>query len=157
MMPGGAEARAKLEQAETDMGVALGTIRVLLIDDNAFMRETVAAMLRDIGFRDVTESGGGHDALRQLELANPGLIICDIEMQPMDGLQFVEALRAHAWPRAKEIPVIFLTVHTDAPTVKRALKLGIDAYVVKPVQKKQLEARIITVLENALVRRPKPA
>jgi len=137
------------------MGVALGTIRALVIDDNDFMRETIAAMLRDIGFRDVTEARDGHDALRQLELANPGLIICDIEMKPMDGLDFVEALRAHAWPRAKEIPVIFLTVHTEAPIVKRAAKLGVDAYVVKPVQKKQLEARIITVLENALVRRPR--
>jgi two-component system chemotaxis response regulator CheY len=137
------------------MGVALGTIRVLVIDDNDFMRETIAAMLRDIGFRDVTEARDGHDALRQLELANPGLIICDIEMKPMDGLDFVEALRVHAWPRAKEIPVIFLTVHTEAPIVKRAAKLGVDAYVVKPVQKKQLEARIITVLENALVRRPR--
>jgi two-component system chemotaxis response regulator CheY len=137
------------------MGVALGTIRVLLIDDNAFMREAVATMLRDIGFRDVTEAGDGNSALRQLELSNPGLIICDIEMQPMDGLQFVETLRAHSWHRAKEIPVIFLTVHTEAPIVKRAAKLGADAYVVKPVQKKQLEARIITVLENALVRKPR--
>jgi two-component system chemotaxis response regulator CheY len=136
------------------MGVAVGTVRVLLIEDNDFMRETVASMLRDIGFRDVTEAVDGHDALRQLELANPGLIICDISMQPMDGLQFVEALRQHEWPRAREIPIVFLTVHTEAPIVKRAVKLGVEAYVVKPVQKKQLEARVLTVLENALVRRP---
>lgn len=138
------------------MGVAVGTVRVLLIEDNDFMRATVASMLRDIGFRDITEAGDGHDALRQLELANPGVIICDIEMEPMDGLQFVEALRQHAWPRAREIPIVFLTVHTEAPIVKRAVKLGVEAYVLKPVQKKQLEARVVTVLENALVRRPNP-
>ena len=136
------------------MGVAFGTIRVLVIDDNDFMREAVAAMLRELGFRDVTQASDGYDALRQLELANPGLIICDISMKPMDGLEVVEQLRQHGWHRAKEIPVIFLTVHTEAQIVKRAMKLGVDAYVVKPVQKKQLEARITTVLENALVRRP---
>lgn len=135
------------------MGVAVGTIRVMVIDDNDFMRETVATMLRDIGFRDISQAQDGNDALRQIELANPGLIICDINMKPMDGLSFVEALRQHSWPRATEIPVIFLTVHTEAAIVKRAAKLGVEAYVVKPVQKKQLEARILTVLENALVRR----
>jgi two-component system chemotaxis response regulator CheY len=136
------------------MGVALGTIRVLVIEDNDFMRETVASMLREIGFREVAEARDGNDALRQLETVNPGLIICDIEMKPMDGLEFVQTLRDHTWPRAKEIPVIFLTGHTEAPIVKRALKLGVNAYVVKPVQRKQLEARVVTVLENALVRRP---
>jgi two-component system chemotaxis response regulator CheY len=136
------------------MGVALGTIRVLVIEDNDFMRETVASMLREIGFREVAEAQDGNDALRQLEAVNPGLIICDIEMKPMDGLEFVQALRDHTWPRAKEIPVIFLTGHTEAPIVRRALKLGVSAYVVKPVQRKQMEARVVTVLENALVRRP---
>ncbi|MBI1779618.1 MAG: response regulator [Proteobacteria bacterium] len=135
------------------MGVAVGSIRVLLIDDNDFMRETVASMLRDIGFRDISQARDGDDALRQLKQANPGLIICDIAMQPMDGLQFVEALRKHSWPRAAEIPVILLTVHTEAPIVKQAVKLGVEAYVVKPVQRKELEARVVTVLENALVRR----
>ena len=136
------------------MGVALGTIRVLAIEDNDFMRETLVTMLRDLGFRDIAEAHDGNDALHQLELANPGLIICDVAMQPMDGLQFVEALRAHAWHAAKQVPVIFLTAHTEAPIVKRAVKLGVEAYVVKPVQKKQLEARILTVLENAGARRP---
>jgi YesN/AraC family two-component response regulator len=46
-----------------------------------------------------------------------------------------------------------MTVHTEAPIVKRAAKLGVEAYVVKPVQKKQLEARILTVLENTAARR----
>jgi len=135
------------------MGVSVATIRVLVIDDNDFVRETVVTMLREIGFREISQAQDGHDALRQFELAKPGLIICDISMKPMDGLEFVEALRKQAWPGAGDVPVIFLTVHTEAPIVKRAVKLGIGAYVVKPVQKKQLEARILTVLENALVRR----
>ena len=59
-----------------------------------------------------------------------------------------------SWPHAAEVPVIFLTSHTEAPIVKRAFKLGVEAYVVKPVQKKQLEVRVMTTLERALARRP---
>jgi two-component system chemotaxis response regulator CheY len=135
------------------MAAAVATTRVLLIDDNDFIRETVAAMLGDLGFSEVSQARDGGDALRQLEPANPGLIICDVAMKPMDGLQFVEALRKHAWPGAAQVPVILITSHTEATIVKRAVKLGVEAYVVKPVQKKQLEARIMTVLENAAARR----
>jgi len=129
-------------------------VRVLVVEDNDFIRELVVTMLREIGFRDIAQARDGHDALSQIETADPGLIICDISMQPMDGLEFVETLRQHSWPHAAEVPVIFLTSHTEAPIVKRAFKLGVEAYVVKPVQKKQLEVRVMTTLERALARRP---
>ena len=130
------------------------SVRVLVVEDNDFIRELVVTMLRDIGFHDIAQAGDGHDALSQIETADPGLIICDISMQPMDGLEFVETLRRHPWPRAGEVPVIFLTSHTEAAIVKRAFKLGVEAYVVKPVQKKQLEVRVMTTLERARSRRP---
>ena len=129
-------------------------VRVLVVEDNDFIRELVVTMLREIGFRDIAQARDGHDALSQIETADPGLIICDISMQPMDGLEFVETLRQHSWPHAAEVPVIFLTSHTEAAIVKRAFKLGVEAYVVKPVQKKQLEVRVMTTLERALARRP---
>ena len=132
------------------------TVRVLVVEDNDFIRELVATMLRDIGFRDIAQARDGHDALSQIETADPGLIICDISMQPMDGLEFVETLRRHSWPRAGEVPVIFLTSHTEAAIVKRAFKLGVEAYVVKPVQKKQLEIRVMTTLERAANRKGPP-
>src|SRR6202047_2721793 len=121
------------------MELDVSTVRVLVIEDNDFIRELVAPMLRDIGFRDIAQARDGHDALSQIETADPGLIICDISMQPMDGLEFVETFRRHPWPRAGAASGIFLTSYTQAAIVKRAFKLGVEAYVVKPVQKKQLE------------------
>ena len=135
------------------MGPDAATVRVLVVEDNDFIRELVVTMLREIGFRDIAQARDGHDALSQIETADPGLIICDISMQPMDGLEFVETLRQHSWPHAGEVPVIFLTSHTEAPIVKRAFKLGVEAYVVKPVQKKQLEIRVMTTLARAQPRR----
>jgi CheY-like chemotaxis protein len=61
------------------------SVRVLVVEDNDFIRELVATMLRDIGFQDIAQARDGHDALSQIETADPGLIICDISMQPMDG------------------------------------------------------------------------
>jgi two-component system chemotaxis response regulator CheY len=138
------------------MGFALDTVRIMVIDDNDFVRETAAAMLGEMGINHVTQAIEGNDALRQLEAADPQLIICDISMKPMDGLEFVEALRSHAWAGAADVPVIFLTVHTEAAIVKRAARLGVKAYVVKPVQKKQLEARVLTVLESQALQQRHP-
>ena len=133
------------------MGVALASIRVMVVEDNEFLRNMVATMLRDIGFDYIYQANDGGDALKQLEAADPGLIICDVEMEPMDGLQFAAELRKSSWPRAAETPIIFLTAHTEATIVKQAIKLGVKGYVVKPVQRKQLETRIKAVLEDALV------
>ena len=129
--------------------LAMQAARVMVIDDNDFVRETVATMLAEIGVGHVAQAKDGSQALKQIEAVDPALVICDISMKPMNGLDFVSALRRQPWPRATEIPVIFLTVHTEASIVKQAVKLGVKAYVVKPVQKKQLEARIVTVLENS--------
>jgi two-component system, chemotaxis family, chemotaxis protein CheY len=136
------------------MNVDRAATRVLVVDDNDFTRETVAAMLHDIGFRHVLEAGDGLDALRRLDEAAPGLVICDVAMQPMDGLAFVEGLRRHPWLRAATIPVIFLTVHTETAIVRRATELGVEGYVVKPVDRRELETRISAALDQAMARPP---
>jgi two-component system chemotaxis response regulator CheY len=135
------------------MTIATESIRVMVVEDNDFVRELVVVMLREIGFREISEARDGKDALHRLDAVNPELIVCDIEMAPMDGLQFVAALRNHASPEFAALPVIFLTSHIDPPKVKQAAQLNVEAYVVKPVQKKQLEARVTTALERAVVRR----
>lgn len=125
-------------------------IRVLVVDDNDFMRDLVASMLREIGFRDIFHAADGEAALAKTQEVDPGLIICDVDMEPMNGLDFVEQMRRRAPPPpTPQIPVILLTAHSEAEIVQRAIKLGVSAYVVKPVKRNQLEARIATVLEKS--------
>lgn len=124
-------------------------ISALVVDDNDFMRDLVSSMLREIGFHEITHAADGAEALRKTQMINPGLIICDIDMEPMDGLTFVEKQRAHAPPPpSPQIPIILLTSHSDTALVQRAIKAGVNAYVVKPVKRAQLEARIVTVFER---------
>jgi two-component system, chemotaxis family, chemotaxis protein CheY len=128
--------------------VDLSMMRVLVVDDNDFMRDLVSSMLREIGFREIHHARDGEDALRQTTSVDPTLIICDVDMEPMDGLTFVEQLRKTTPHDGVQIPVILLTAHSEAQIVQRALKLGVNGYVVKPVKKNQLEARVMTALER---------
>jgi two-component system chemotaxis response regulator CheY len=128
--------------------VELAMIRVLVVDDNDFMRDLVASMLREIGFRDIYHARDGEDALKRTTEVDPGLIICDVDMEPMNGLDFVEQLRKQTTADTVKVPVILLTAHTEAAIVQRAIKLGVNGYVVKPVKINQLEARVLTALER---------
>lgn len=121
---------------------------VLVVDDNDFMRDLVASMLREIGFREIVHAADGEAALQKVKAENPSLILCDVDMEPMNGLDFVDRLRRTQPPPAKQTPVILLTAHSDAEIVQRAIKLGVAAYIVKPVKRNQLEARIATVLDK---------
>ena len=126
----------------------MSMIRVLVVDDNDFMRDLVASMLREMGFRDIYHASDGEDALKRTMEVEPGLIVCDVDMEPMNGLDFVEHLRKQKPADGIQVPVILLTAHTEAAIVQRAIKLGINGYVVKPVKKNQLEARVLTALER---------
>ena len=124
-------------------------MKVLVVDDNDFMRDLVASMLREIGFRDISYAGDGEAALQKSKEVDTHLILCDVDMEPMNGLDFVERLRRLTIPPSvAKTPVILLTAHSDAEIVQRAIKLGVNAYIVKPVKRNQLEARIATVLEK---------
>ena len=135
------------------MTIDLKATHVLVVDDSDFTREILTAMLRDIGFEAIFQAGDGTEALQQLDAASPGLIICDINMKPMDGLAFLDELRQHPWVPAAAIPVVFTTVHTETAIVQHAAQLGAEGYIVKPVKRNELEARVRAALQAAARRR----
>ncbi|MBF0375780.1 MAG: response regulator [Alphaproteobacteria bacterium] len=118
-------------------------IRVLVIDDQAFVRRIVTMLLRQAGFQDIAEAKDGASGLEAVGIFRPHLVICDIEMQPVDGLEFLQTLRGGALPLPK---VIFLTSHGESEMVVKARDLGVDAFVLKPVTGPQLERRIDHVI-----------
>jgi len=131
------------------MTLDVARLRILVVDDNDFMRDLVASMLRESGFREIYHASDGEAALTQTQAVEPELIICDIDMEPMDGLDFVEKLRKEAPPDRPKIPVLMLTARNESSIVQWAIKLGINGYLVKPVKKAQLEAKVRTILERA--------
>ncbi len=127
--------------------VDLGGVKALVIDDQEFVRTIVKKMLQQVGLGSVVEAHDGTSGLEMAERERPDVVICDVQMRPVDGFGFVKALRA--LPYGRTMPVIMLTAHTDATTVSRAKELNVNAFLAKPVLPPALREKIITVIADA--------
>jgi two-component system, chemotaxis family, chemotaxis protein CheY len=117
-------------------------LRVMIVDDEPFMRRTIRAMLRRVGPCVASEAGNGEEALSLLAAERPDVILCDINMAPMSGTQFLHALRRHEDAGIRATAVVMLTVSADEATVRGIAPLGIQGYLVKPVSPKQITDRL---------------
>lgn len=115
---------------------------MLIVEDQEVIRQIVWKMLKDIGFINIVEVADGTQALREIQATKPDLIICDINMEPMDGIKLVETLHARGFKGPTRIPTIFLTGHTERELVVKAKQLGVEGFLVKPVSSRDLLSRI---------------
>jgi len=115
---------------------------VVVIEDQAFVRKTIVQLLGQLGFSKIGEAEEGESGLRECQRANPDVIVCDIDMRPVNGLDFLTRLRASTDVRNPRTPVIFLTKHSESEVVKQAMALGVNAFVVKPPTLPALRERI---------------
>ncbi|MFX4221786.1 MAG: response regulator [Thalassobaculum sp.] len=124
-------------------------VRVLVLEDEDHIRRIICRLLRQIGFRLIHDVANGADGFKELLRVKPQVILCDIHMEPIDGLTFLRKLRGLGKPEFTRIPVIFLTADAQRDTVVEAKDLRVDGYLVKPVSPKQLKERIDAVLDPA--------
>jgi two-component system KDP operon response regulator KdpE len=116
---------------------------VLVADDEPRITKLVAVTLGDEGFRVVTASGG-EDALRKAESVRPDIVLLDIVMPDLDGIEVMRQLRE--W---RAVPVILLTAKGSTSDKARGLDLGADDYIAKPFHPDELAARVRSVLRRA--------
>ncbi|WP_162651913.1 response regulator transcription factor [Lentilitoribacter sp. Alg239-R112] len=110
--------------------------QILLCDDETHLREMVGEYLEESGY-DVISTSGAAELHEQLEKNEPELIILDVKMPRVDGLTALKELRAKS-----NVPVIMLTAATDVVDRIVGLELGADDYICKPVDLRELGARI---------------
>jgi len=122
-------------------------LRILVVDDESFMRSTVRLMLRVVGRFIVEEAADGAAALAALAVFRPDLVLCDVDMLPMGGIEFVEKLRYHTDHAQRGTRVIMLTADAKEATILTAARLQLNGYLLKPVSPKQLGALIHNVLK----------
>lgn len=124
---------------------ALAGRRILLADDSAYNRRAVAAYLREAG-AEVAEVDHGQAVLQSLG-AGPGFdaVLMDLGMPGMDGLATARAVRASRQPWSA-VPIVALTAHSDAPAMQGARDAGMDGFLVKPVEARQLYEALGAVL-----------
>jgi DNA-binding response OmpR family regulator len=127
------------------------TLKVLIIDDEHYMRKVTRTILTAIGVKTVLEAP---DAMAGLELARaqlPHLIIVDWEMPVIDGAQFVRMVRMPDEFPTPDVPIIILSAHSDHWRVVESARIGANEFVRKQVSIKTLEDRIM-----AVINRPRP-
>ncbi|MDP2710255.1 MAG: response regulator transcription factor [Solirubrobacteraceae bacterium] len=120
---------------------------VLLVDDDAAIRRAVGAGLELEGFR-VVRASGGRAALAAVQSVAPAVILLDLSMPDLDGLEVLRQLRA----RGDDVPVCVLSARDDVDERVRGLQAGADDYVVKPFALEEVTARLHALLR----RRPTP-
>mgnify|MGYP003382194073 FL=1 len=121
--------------------------RVLVVDDDEVMRAFVVNSLRRLGIQSIETAVDGASALRAMVSFRPNLVLTDIHMKPMNGLEFVQQLRAHANPLVNEMKVIFMSADASAGTLQEAMPLGTFGYIVKPPRLDTLQAKIELALK----------
>lgn len=125
-----------------------GSIRILVIEDEEFTRQMIVKLLRQLGFRLIHEAADGEAGYKELIRVRPEVVLCDIHMQPLDGMGFLAKLRALSNPHFAKTPLLFLTADKQQDTVMNARKLQVDGYVVKPVALGVLQQRLDAVLKK---------
>jgi DNA-binding response OmpR family regulator len=119
-------------------------IRILVVDDEPNIREVVELYLRREGY-DVEVAGDGASALEMIDRKTPDLIVLDLMLPVMGGLQLTRVLREGRY----NIPIIMLTAKGEEADRVGGLELGADDYVTKPFSPKELVARVKAVLRRA--------
>lgn len=119
---------------------------VLIVDDSAAIRKILQRVLRqtDIPIGKVIEAGDGVEALAALRNAKVGLILSDINMPNMDGLELLSQLKAN--PEWKDLPIVMVSTEGSQTKVLEAVGLGAAGYVRKPFTADQIKEKLSTIL-----------
>lgn len=119
---------------------------ILVIDDEALLREDIVEELEDEGYH-VVQAGDGHDGLKQILQHHPDLVVCDITMPRKNGYELLKEVRGEHGISA-EMPFIFLSALADKEHVVAGLKLGADNYLTKPVDFDVLRVKVKACLRQ---------
>jgi two-component system, chemotaxis family, chemotaxis protein CheY len=124
----------------------MSEVRALIVDDSSVMRKIVERALRQAGLSAlvVHEAGSGTEGLDVLKAKQVDLILSDINMPSMDGLEFVRQIRAQNL--APGVPVVMITTESSEEHVKQAIQAGARGYIRKPFTAEQVKERVLPLV-----------
>jgi two-component system chemotaxis response regulator CheY len=122
---------------------------ILVVDDSAAIRKILTRVLRQTGMaiQTIHEAGDGQDALAVMAQHRVDLVLSDINMPKMDGLQLLASLKAS--PQWHSIPVVMITTEGGETKVAEAVRLGAAGYVRKPFTADQIKEKLVGILQPA--------
>ena len=124
-------------------------VRTLIVDDSSVMRKIIERTLRQAGIEPlvVHEAGSGAEGLDLLKSTPVDLILSDINMPTMDGLEFLRQIQAQKL--APGVPVMMITTESSEEHVRQAIQAGARGYIRKPFTAEQMKERILPLVQAA--------
>lgn len=121
-------------------------MRILLVEDFATMRRIIRNLLNDQGYTNISEADNGMAALPMLHNHRFDLLITDLFMPEMSGMELLRAVRAD--PQLESLPVLMLTSDANRDKIIEAAQAGVSAYIVKPFTAAMLESKIQQIFQR---------
>jgi two-component system chemotaxis response regulator CheY len=128
--------------------VRFDLLKILLVDDNHHMRVLIGEILRAIGVKGVFEATDGAEALSTMRQQPIDIVMTDLAMQPLDGIDFTRLLRKSPDSPNQLCPIIMITGHSTQKRVQEARDAGVNEFLAKPVTARGVIDRITRVVEH---------
>ena len=140
---------------DAQMAARFAATKVLVVDDEHYMRKVVRTLLMSIGVRTIYEAADGVAGLEAIRTMAPDVVILDWQMPGLDGPGFVRMVRSPETFPYPDVPIIMLTGHSERSRVVEAVEIGVHEFLLKPVSSKALCDRLLSVLAwpRPLIRR----
>lgn len=123
-------------------------LKILLVDDNHYMRVLLAEILRAIGVVRIYEANDGAEGLQMMREHPVDLVMTDLSMQPLDGIDFVRLLRNSPDSPNQMAPVIMITGHSTFARVNEARDAGVSEFLAKPLTARGVVERLHQAIEH---------
>ena len=131
-------------------------MRILVVDDHILMRRIIIRLLHKLGHTECYEASNGREAIRHLSDRSMDLVITDWVMPEMNGLEFIQTMRANH--SMSDVPVLMVTTNDNKDDVLDALQAGVTNYIVKPFKPDTMMAKVRSLLaKRAAEAAPRPA
>ena len=129
-------------------GAGFENLKALIVEDNAHMRSLLRALLSSAGVKDIAEASNGQNAIEALRERKSDLVLSDLAMKPMDGLEFTRYVRNHDHSPNPFVPIIMISGHTEKYRVEAARDAGVTEFLAKPITAQNLFTRITEIIER---------
>jgi two-component system chemotaxis response regulator CheY len=128
--------------------VRLDLLKILIVDDIHHTRAMLAAILRSVGIHQTIEASDGAQALQLMRGHPVDIVMTDLAMSPLDGIDFVRLLRNSADSPNQMIPVIMVTGHLTVRRIAEARDAGVNEFVAKPITARSVLDRLQLIIDH---------
>ena len=131
-------------------------LKILMVDDNPHMRVLLAEILKAVGVRHLFQAADGAEALEMLRREEIDIVMTDLAMQPLDGIDFCRLVRNSPDSPNPMVPIIMITGHSTLRRIGEARDVGANEFLAKPITARGVIHRITLIVEHprAFVRTP---